>query len=227
MVEGATGTTPSSNEVDPAIATVDTTEVAAVAPLPVVDQKEQEPTTDAGSTPTNSTTELPFGLDVEYLQSLVCGAIEPFMNPPTIEEKEPPPPAGFWNPIKEETKEEQKEGKVLRNSSLMAEEDLIHYTSAGESVKTLFQTFEYGVKRNPRAPCLGKRKSEMSLYTWKTYSQIQSEAEKIGMYLKNLGIIPGQRVGLSGKNSPEYLTAIQGCFWAGATTVRVSFFREW
>lgn len=141
--------------------------------------------------------------DFNHVSQMFCGAFDPFV---TLKE-EPPPPAGFWH---EET---------LRNGAMKGGEDLLKFTTAGDSVKTLFQTFEYGVQRNPQAPCLGKRTSPTSPYSWKTYSQIQSEAENIGSFLKSVGVTPGQRVGLSGKNAPEYLTAIQGCFWAGATTV--------
>jgi AMP-binding enzyme len=185
---------------------------AAVEVVPTVDDDTPPPppppqqATAGQNVPADVPAEVSPAFDFQYLQSLVCGVIEPLMNTPI---EEPPPPAGFWH-----------ETESLRNAGLKVDEDLRRYTTAGESVKTLFQTFEFGVKRDPAAPCLGKRKSDTAPYSWKTYQDIQSEAERIGRFLKGLGVSPGQRVGLSGKNAPEYLTAIQGCFWAGATTVR-------
>mmetsp|Transcript_31176 Transcript_31176/g.47738 ORF Transcript_31176/g.47738 Transcript_31176/m.47738 type:complete len:645 (-) Transcript_31176:194-2128(-) len=108
---------------------------------------------------------------------------------------------------------------VLRNAS--SPDELVKYASAGAELKTLYDTFEYGVKRNPSAECLGKRKSIDSPYEWKTYKEIQSEVAAVGSYLVSLGIKENERVGLSGKNAPEYLTAIVGCFYAGITTVPI------
>ena len=196
--------------------------------VPMVEQETPDPST-VEENPSQVQTERPFSFDFDYLQSWVCGAIDPFINviTTTNPKEAPPPPAGFWQaptPKQNDDANSSSSNDVptLRNSDLQEGEDLVRYTTAGESVKTLFQSFEWGVKRNPRAPCLGKRKTATSPYTWKTYGQVQVEAEKIGIYLKSLGVTQGQRVGFSGKNAPEYLTAIQGCFWAGATTVRAA-----
>ncbi len=143
--------------------------------------------------------------DYSHIQSLICGAFDPFVS---LKEK-PLLPGGFLD----------KNG-ILRNDALKHDEPLLQYTSAGESVATLFQAFEYGVQRNPDAPCLGKRKSVDSPYEWVSYASVQADASKIGTFLKSLGLARGERVGLSGKNAPEYLTAIQACFGAGITTVR-------
>jgi len=214
-----------------AAASGDAVEDAQEQQVPMLEQETPDPS-NVEEVPSQVPTERPFSFDFDYLQSLVCGAIDPFINgiTTTTPKEAPPPPAGFWQaPIPKETDDDDNNNSsscsrddvpTLRNSDLQEGEDLVRYTTAGESVKTLFQSFEWGVKRNPRAPCLGKRKTATSPYTWKTYGQIQVEAEKIGIYLKSLGVTQGQRVGFSGKNAPEYLTAIQGCFWAGATTVR-------
>jgi len=108
---------------------------------------------------------------------------------------------------------------ILRNSS--AVEGLLNYTSAGEECKTLYDTFGFGVKRNPSADCLGKRKSIDTPYEWKSYKEIQDEVAALGAYMASLGIEKNDRVGLSGKNAPEYLTGIVGCFYAGITTVPI------
>jgi AMP-binding enzyme len=212
-------------------------EQVPVVDVPIVEPEAPIAANPPSSDPSNAEelssqvpTERSFSFDFDSLQSWVCGAIDPFINGmmTTTPKETPPPPAGFWQPPTPKQNEGDDDNNststddvpTLRNSDLQVGEDLVRYTSAGESVKTLFQSFEWGVKRNPRAPCLGKRKAAKAHYTWKTYGQIHIEAEKIGIYLKGLGVTQGQRVGFSGKNAPEYLTAIQGCFWAGATTVR-------
>jgi long-chain acyl-CoA synthetase len=107
----------------------------------------------------------------------------------------------------------------VRNS--LCKENLIQFTSAGEDVKTLYATFQYGANRDPKSDCMGKRADVSSPYVWKSYEDIQVEAAALGSFLKGLGIQPNDRVGLSGKNTPEYLTAIQGCYHAGVTTVPI------
>ena len=163
-------------------------------------------TTEAPDSDTNTASTSAF--DFHQVQSLFCGSLDPL----GIWKADPPPPGGFL-----------KDDGILRNGALMDEEELLQYTTAGEAVTTLFQAFQYGVKRRPEAPCMGKRKSADSPYEWATYASVQADAAKIGCFLQALGVTRGQRVGLSGKNAPEYLTAVQGCFWAGATAVR-SFF---
>ena len=231
----AAAATPSPEETAP-VEEVEEEQVPIVD-VPIVEPEAPVATNPPSSDPSHAEglpsqvpTERSFSFDFDSLHSWVCGAMDPFINGimTTTPKETPPPPAGFWQPPAPKQNEGDDDNNststddvpTLRNSDLQVGEDLVRYTSAGESVKTLFQSFEWGVKRNPRAPCLGKRKTAKSQYTWKTYGQIQIEAEKIGIYLKGLGVTQGQRVGFSGKNAPEYLTAIQGCFWAGATTVR-------
>ena len=160
-------------------------------------------TTEAMDTDTNTASTSAF--DFNQVQSLFCGSLDPL----GIWREDPPPPGGFLD-----------ENGILQNGALMVGESLLRYTSAGDAVTTLFQAFQFGVKRQPEAPCLGKRKSPDSPYEWATYASVQADAAKIGSFLKALGVTQGLRVGLSGKNAPEYLTAVQGCFWAGATAVR-------
>ena len=161
-------------------------------------------TTEAVDTEDNNTASTS-AFDCNQGQSIFCGSLDPL----GIWKQDPPPPGGFLN-----------DDGILRNSALKVGENLLQYTSAGGAVTTLFQAFQYGVKRQPDSPCLGRRTSADTPYEWSSYASVQTEAAKIGSFLKSLGVTRGQRVGLSGKNAPEYLTAVQGCFWAGATAVR-------
>ena len=108
---------------------------------------------------------------------------------------------------------------ILRNSH--CQEKLTEYTSIGDEAKTLYETFQYGVNRNPKGDCTGKRADINSPYVWKSYEEVAAEAKALGSFLKGLGINANETVGLSGKNAPEYLTAIQGCFHYGITTVPI------
>jgi hypothetical protein len=183
--------------VDPTATTTTTSTTATT------EEEEEGATTTAASSSAPSS-----AFDLDHIQSLICGAFDPFI---TLKE-DPPPPAGF---IRQEG-----DTFLCTNGASKPDEPLLQYTSAGPSVATLYQSFEYGVQRNPQAPCLGKRPTSTSAsYEWATYEKVQADAAKLGSYLKDLGVTPGQRVGLSGKNAPDYLTAIQACFWAGATTV--------
>jgi long-chain acyl-CoA synthetase len=144
--------------------------------------------------------------DMQHIQSIFCGAFDTGAAE-DVEEEAKTPPGTFV------------EKDILRNS--LCKEELVKYTSAGDSVVTLYETFQHGVQRDPSADCMGKRADADSPYVWKSYQAIQQEAASVGSYLKELGIAPNQRIGLSGKNAPEYLTALLGCFVAGTTTVPI------
>lgn len=109
---------------------------------------------------------------------------------------------------------------IIRNAGLTTDK-LLEFTSAGEDIKTLFDTFQFGVARNPKADALGKRKDINSPYEWKTFEEVSQEADALGSFLAKLGLKRCDRVGLSGKNAPEYLTAINGCFQGAFTTVPI------
>ena len=184
----------------------------------VTTSSEPTESTAEGATMTPTTTTMtppPPLTHLDQIQSLFCAVLDPFTKGLVEEPQEPPAPAGFM------------QDGILRNGASKPGEELLQYTSAGESITTLYQSFEFGAQRQPDAPCLGKRPSATApSYEWVSYASVRTDAEKIGSYLKDLGVEPGQRIGLSGKNAPEYLTAIQGCFWAGATAVRMECFVE-
>lgn len=192
---------PSSSATDPKLATP-TDEDEAPAVEEAAPAKQEAPKEDEETPPAFDLSQA-----LKNPAALFCGTDFQFDSkdwvPSAFQKKTPPPPpAGIF------------EAGILRNSA--SSRELLKFTSAGEEAQTLYESFQYGVQRNPQAKCLGKRGADQ--YEFKTYEQIAKEAAKIGSYLKGIGITSQQRVGVSGKNSPEYLTALQGCFWAGATT---------
>jgi len=55
-----------------------------------------------------------------------------------------------------------------------------------------------------------------------TYSRLLSRARRVGMWLKEQGVLPGDRIGLLLPNTPEYIIALHGIWLAGGTAVALS-----
>jgi len=52
-----------------------------------------------------------------------------------------------------------------------------------------------------------------------TYTEVVGEVRAIGQALRNLGLSPGDRVGMVMKNTSDLVFAMQGALWAGLTAV--------
>ncbi len=81
-------------------------------------------------------------------------------------------------------------------------------------VQTIPQFFRMAVAKNPDGPYLGVKASDTA-YEYKTYKQVEGEVEKFAGALLDLGLQPGQRVGIFGENSPEWRVADFGIHYAG------------
>jgi len=80
-------------------------------------------------------------------------------------------------------------------------------------IQSIPQFFRMAVAKNPDGPYLGV-KAESS-YEYKTYKQVEGEVEKFAGGLLDLGLLPGQRVGIFGENSPQWRVADFGIHYAG------------
>ncbi len=56
-----------------------------------------------------------------------------------------------------------------------------------------------------------------------TYSEVLTEVKKIGAYLTSLGIKKGDKVGVTGKNSPEWSLAYLGILFAGGIVIPLDY----
>lgn len=65
--------------------------------------------------------------------------------------------------------------------------------------------------------CLGRRVAEG--YTWITYKDTAARAENFGAGLLGLGIQPGQKLGVFGVNSTEWVLAELGGYAYGIVNV--------
>ncbi len=55
------------------------------------------------------------------------------------------------------------------------------------------------------------------------YNQVLAKADMLGQYLHSLGVKKGDRVGVTGKNSPEWALAYLGVLFAGAVVVPLDY----
>jgi len=58
---------------------------------------------------------------------------------------------------------------------------------------------------------------------WATYGELATRAARLAAGLRGAGgLAPGDRVGIAMKNSPEYLVALYGIWWAGLAAVPIN-----
>ncbi|XP_017696033.1 long chain acyl-CoA synthetase 2 isoform X2 [Phoenix dactylifera] len=70
------------------------------------------------------------------------------------------------------------------------------------------------VKRCPQNQMLGHREvinGKVGQYAWQTYGEVYDIAIKIGSAIRGLGINPGDRCGIYGSNSPEWVISMEAC----------------
>lgn len=81
---------------------------------------------------------------------------------------------------------------------------------------TVTEMFDITVKRYPNNECfVAILPEELRL----TYTQVKNHAQAIARFLYSQGVRKGDKVAVSGKNSPEWALAYLGVLYAGATVV--------
>jgi long-chain acyl-CoA synthetase len=85
---------------------------------------------------------------------------------------------------------------------------------------TIPQLFTVSTQRYPESPCFTVYESDrVSL----SYSEALERVRRVAGYLRQHGIAPGDRVGVSGANSPEWAVAYLAVLFAGAVVVPIDY----
>ncbi|POR05465.1 AMP-dependent synthetase [Alkalispirochaeta sphaeroplastigenens] len=85
---------------------------------------------------------------------------------------------------------------------------------------TLPQVFEISLRRFPDRPCFTVYEpGRVSL----TYREAHERITAVARHLRSLGVRPGDRVAVTGKNSPEWAVAYLGVLFAGAVVVPIDY----
>ncbi|WP_319415779.1 AMP-dependent synthetase/ligase [Marispirochaeta aestuarii] len=85
---------------------------------------------------------------------------------------------------------------------------------------TVPQLFTISTQRYPESPCFTVYEPDrVSL----SYSEALEHVRRIAGYLRQRGIAPGERVGVSGANSPEWAVAYLAVLYAGAVVVPIDY----
>ncbi|XP_019169885.1 PREDICTED: long chain acyl-CoA synthetase 2 [Ipomoea nil] len=74
--------------------------------------------------------------------------------------------------------------------------------------------FSNSVKKYPKNPMLGRRQitdKKAGSYVWMTYEESYNTAKKIGSAIRKCGVNPGDKCGIYGTNSPEWIMAMEAC----------------
>uniref|UniRef100_A0AC34G3F5 AMP-dependent synthetase/ligase domain-containing protein n=1 Tax=Panagrolaimus sp. ES5 TaxID=591445 RepID=A0AC34G3F5_9BILA len=100
-------------------------------------------------------------------------------------------------------------GEERIHESVLIPEGKLLTGPADESVKTLFDLLQRGIRVSGNGEFVGERKGPNKEYTWLRYQQMATNAQQIGSGLIALGVKANaeSRVGIAGANCSEYLTA--------------------
>nr|GMD05072.1 long chain acyl-CoA synthetase 2 [Ipomoea batatas] len=74
--------------------------------------------------------------------------------------------------------------------------------------------FSNSVKKNPKNSMLGRRQiidKKAGSYVWMTYEESYNTAKRIGSAIRKCGVNPGDKCGIYGSNSPEWIMAMEAC----------------
>ncbi len=85
---------------------------------------------------------------------------------------------------------------------------------------TLPEMFRISVERYPDRPCFTDFEPEK---TTLTYAQVLEKVETLAQWMRSRGVSKGDRVAVSGKNSPEWATVYLAALFAGAVIVPVDY----
>ncbi len=93
-------------------------------------------------------------------------------------------------------------------------------TSFAGEWPTVPEMFRISAERYPDRPCFTSYEPDrVSL----SYREALDRIETLAAWLAGEGIVPGDRVAVSGKNSPEWAVAYLGTLFAGATVVPIDY----
>ena len=85
---------------------------------------------------------------------------------------------------------------------------------------TLPEMFRITVKRFGNRPCFTVFEQEKHTLT---YNEVLEKVERLAQWLAAQGVKKGDRVAVSGKNSPEWATVYVGALFAGAVIVPIDY----
>ncbi|MFA6846479.1 MAG: class I adenylate-forming enzyme family protein, partial [Sphaerochaetaceae bacterium] len=85
---------------------------------------------------------------------------------------------------------------------------------------TLVEMFNISTKRYPDNPCFSAITPKKESFT---YSEAHSIITKLGNYLVRLGVKKGDRIAVTGKNSPQWAIAYLGILYSGAIVVPIDY----
>ncbi|ESO84097.1 hypothetical protein LOTGIDRAFT_211044 [Lottia gigantea] len=100
---------------------------------------------------------------------------------------------------------------VRISAYLTKDSELMEYLY--EDSKTLYESFQRGIRLSDNGNCLGSRSGPNKEYQWLSYKQVYEQALNIGAGLINLGLKTGQEtfIGIYSSNRKEWTITEQGC----------------
>ncbi|ESQ28906.1 hypothetical protein EUTSA_v10023330mg [Eutrema salsugineum] len=88
------------------------------------------------------------------------------------------------------------------------------FPEPADDLISCWDIFRLSVEKSPDNPMLGRREivdGKAGKYVWQTYKQVYDVVIKLGNSIRTIGVGKGEKCGIYGANSPEWIISMEAC----------------
>ncbi|CAH8255851.1 unnamed protein product [Arabidopsis lyrata] len=88
------------------------------------------------------------------------------------------------------------------------------FPEPADDLVSAWDIFRLSVKKSPDNPMLGRREivdGKAGKYVWQTYKEVYDVVIKLGNSIRTIGVGKGEKCGIYGANSPEWIISMEAC----------------
>ncbi|XP_010473705.1 PREDICTED: long chain acyl-CoA synthetase 3-like [Camelina sativa] len=88
------------------------------------------------------------------------------------------------------------------------------FPEPADDLVSAWDIFRLSVEKSPNNPMLGRREivdGKAGKYIWQTYKEVYDVVIKLGNSIRTIGVGKGEKCGIYGANSPEWIISMEAC----------------
>ncbi|XP_010430575.1 PREDICTED: long chain acyl-CoA synthetase 3 [Camelina sativa] len=88
------------------------------------------------------------------------------------------------------------------------------FPEPADDLVSAWDIFRLSVEKSPNNPMLGRREivdGKAGKYVWQTYKEVYDVVIKLGNSIRTIGVGKGEKCGIYGANSPEWIISMEAC----------------